>query len=357
MPSKIKRNGKVVGWLAQIRRMGVSKSQKVDTLDQAKSIEAQWISEIESEANRTTPTVLEWATAYLDDVEQRYTRRTYQEKREALDILVTRFSKSLEVDRIETADALKMLNAVAKKRSGYAANKVRKNLVAAWNWGSTYYRKTWPQEANPFAQVKTYPYQKQGRYIPPMEDVEAVLKVMPEEDHAMLLAYLHTGARRDEVFRLQWKDIDFANNRLSLWTRKRKGGSLEADSIPMTGALREALLKLRGGSDGKGLIFTWQGRKYKYRRHWLEYWCGVAGVPKFTFHSIRHLTASWLDRNGVPLRTIQAVLRHKSATTTNRYLHELRGADVDLDRVFGEQEGKVLGMKRASGKDDTGGSF
>jgi integrase len=58
-----------------------------------------------------------------------------------------------------------------------------------------------------------------------MEDVQAVLDIMPKEDRIMLLCYLHTGARRDEIFRLQWEDIDFANSKITLWTRKRKYGS------------------------------------------------------------------------------------------------------------------------------------
>ena len=181
-----------------------------------------------------------------------------------------------------------------------------------------------------------------------MADVQAVLKVMPEDEQTMLLCYLHTGARRDEVFRLQWEDVDFANSKLTLWTRKRKSGSWEPDVIPMTSTLRDALLRKRAKCDGTGLIFTWSGKKFKYRRHWLEYWCGVARVPKFTFHSIRHLTASWLDAHNVPLTTIQAILRHKSATTTARYLHELRGVKADLDSVFEGKEGKVLDIKKAS---------
>ena len=45
-----------------------------------------------------------------------------------------------------------------------------------------------------------------------------------------------------------------------------------------------------------------------------------------------------LDAHNVPLTTIQAVLRHKNATTTAIYLHELRGVKVALDEIFGSQE-------------------
>ena len=61
----------------------------------------------------------------------------------------------------------------------------------------------------------------------------------------MLLAFLHLAARRGEVFRLTWDDVDFRNNQIRLWTRKRRGGDLEFDWLPMTKMLKEALLCAR----------------------------------------------------------------------------------------------------------------
>lgn len=353
MPEKKKRNGKVVGYVARVRRHGINKSRLCDTKDEAKQQESEWIQQIERQLNKATPTVLEWLTHYLDYCQAQYTAKTYEEKREAAAIVYHYIGKDLEVPDISPGDVLQTLRLVADRRSGHAANKVRKNLIAAWNWGQKYLDNF--SSNNPF-HVDKFKEQKQERYVPPMEDVQAVLDMMPEDDQTMLLCYLHTGARRDEIFRLRWEDIDFANSKLTLWTRKRKSGTWEPDTIPMTSTLREALLRKRKDSTGTGLVFTWSGRKYKFRRHWLDYWCGLAGVPRFTFHSIRHLTASWLDAHNVPLTTIQAILRHKSATTTAKYLHELRGVQADLDSVFeGKRDGRVLNINKASTGTSDGG--
>lgn len=356
MPSKKVRNGKLVGWLAQVARKGVRRNKLCATKAEAKELEAKWTEEIERLSRMETHTVLEWANQYLTYSKARFSQKTYLEKHEAADLLVRVAGPQLEVVKLEVSTALKLLDTVAEKRSGYAANKVRKNLVAAWNWAVKHMDR-WPQsKPNPFSAVEKYPYDKQQRQVPSMDDVRAVLDIMPEDDHAMLLCYLHTGARRDEVFRLSWQDVDFANSRITLWTRKRKSGSLEPDTIPMTSALREALLVQRGKSNGLGLVFRKaDGSKYKYRRHWLPYWCSKAGVPTFTFHSIRHLTASWLDQHNVPLTTIQGILRHKSATTTAKYLHELAGTEVDMDEVFTQKQGRVVDIKKASGGDNTEG--
>ncbi len=85
------------------------------------------------------------------------------------------------------------------------------------------------------------------------------------------------------------------------------------------------------------------GGPFKERNHWLPGLCRKAGVKPFNFHSIRHLTANWLDKHNIPLTTIQRILRHKNAMTTAKYLHELTGVKVVLDEIFETRKGgKVL---------------
>ena len=87
----------------------------------------------------------------------------------------------------------------------------------------------------------------------------------------------------------------------------------------------------------------YQGKPFQKRRHLMGRLCKRAGVKPFGFHAIRHLTASYLDRQGVELRLIQGILRHRSAMTTSRYLHSLRGAGEVLDAVMPKMpKGKVI---------------
>ena len=48
-----------------------------------------------------------------------------------------------------------------------------------------------------------------------------------------------------------------------------------------------------------------------------------AKVEPFGFHAIRHLTASTLFNAGYDLGVIQATLRHRSQSTTERYLKSI----------------------------------
>lgn len=48
----------------------------------------------------------------------------------------------------------------------------------------------------------------------------------------------------------------------------------------------------------------------------------VAGLDeRLQFHSLRHTCASWLAMQGVPLRTMQAIMGHSEISVTERYSH------------------------------------
>ena len=126
------------------------------------------------------------------------------------------------------------------------------------------------------------------------------------------------------------------NNLIWLTTRKRNGGMEERDALPMTEQLRKALLRHRFKCGHQEYVFVNPntGKPYRERNHWLPSLCKKAGVKPFNYHSIRHLVASWLDKHNVPLTTIQKILRHKDPMTTAKYLHELTGVKITLDRIF-----------------------
>ncbi len=60
------------------------------------------------------------------------------------------------------------------------------------------------------------------------------------------------------------------------------------------------------------------GIAYNARNKWLPRLCKKADVKPFGLHSLRHLTASILAHENVAMIDIQAILRHKKLTTTER---------------------------------------
>ena len=65
------------------------------------------------------------------------------------------------------------------------------------------------------------------------------------------------------------------------------------------------------------------GKPFKVRQHFMKKLCEKAKVGQFGFHSIRHLVATILYHKGYTLSEIQAILRHKNPTTTEKYLRNL----------------------------------
>ena len=238
---------------------------------------------------------------------------------------------------LKPGQALLYLQKQAQKRSGYAANKDRKNLLAAWNWGIKYMALPAP---NPFL-VDKFPEERQRRYIPPEDDFWKVYEVAEKgQDKLMLLAYLHTAARRSELFRLRWEDVDFGEGTIALGTRKRMDGTLEYDYLPMTDELYHEMLKHRQQSQSEWVFPNPEtDQPFVARRLWMRGLCKNAKVKAFGLHAIRHLTASILANAGEPAIKIQAILRHKSLATTERYLHRL----ADLKPAL-----QVLSSKRKS---------
>jgi len=282
--------------------------------------------------------LIDWAQAYLDYVNARFSDETYKEKR----TVFRRFFKEIDpetfIDDLTPAMVMDYVVLQSQERGGNCANKDRKNLVAGWNWGMKYLTPVLPRP-NPCL-VEKMPEERHPRYVPPEQDFWKAYNLTEGQDRLMLTAFLHLGARRKEIFGLQWTDIDFANERVRLWTRKRKDGTLEFDWLPMTKELRKMLLWWWENRPIKDSPFVFvcldtenfcqphYGKPFTTRQHFMRKLCEKAGVKPFGFHAIRHLTASTLYKFGYEVAVIQIVLRHQSPTTTERYLRR-----IGLERV------------------------
>ena len=66
---------------------------------------------------------------------------------------------------------------------------------------------------NPFEYIEKFPEIKTKKYIPPVKDFWKVYNTCNnQQDKLMLLTYLYTAGRRNEIFQLTWNDIDFDQN-------------------------------------------------------------------------------------------------------------------------------------------------
>jgi integrase len=286
-------------------------------------------------------TIREWINSYLNDVQRRFTKGTYQEKCSVFKRLKFFCKPDLPITSIDVELALKMIQKQFDTRSGYAANKDRKNLGSAWNWGMKYLP-GFPDSINPFLKVERYPEIRNPRYVPPEEDFWKVFDLTQGQDRIMLTSYLHLAARRKELFRLKWTDIDWNNNQLRLFTRKTRSSSWKCDWIPLTSELKSIFIDWHKQQPvksefvfvclhkyEKGMPHTHYGEPFQYRGHFMKKLCDKAKIKPFGFHAIRHLSATILYKSGYKVSTIQRILRHESPTTTEQYLKSL-GFDEEI---------------------------
>lgn len=293
--------------------------------------------ELKSPGTRTvtgSPSCLEWLNAYLDFCKDTKSPKTFEEKLLTAKRFLQDVGKNTLVENLDAPMVMGFLRTEHKKRSGYSANRVRKNLAAGWKWASKFLAGFPRKTPNPFTEVDRFPEVRQPRYVPPESDFWRVFDEASGQDRVLLLTFLHLAARKGEVFRLRVDDLDFDNQTALISTRKREGGNTEFDRVPLTDTLAAALkawIELRPVQSEFVFINLGEekfcrefyGQPFVNRQHFLGKLCEKAGVRPFSYHAIRHLSASILYREGQPVSVLQAILRHKSPTTTARYLHGL----------------------------------
>lgn len=344
MPYKRKQRSRTV-WIGEVRRDGVTKRKTFKTKREAAVWEMEYKNALDAPLpppQTPTDSLLEWGTWYLNHAE-RFTKKVFSSKkaelRRFLAFLISKgFSPEAPITAITPEIALAYSQTQYKKRGAKAVNaKVLKTLTTAYNHGIKYRKYPFP---NPFTLVEKYPESEtKGHYVPPEEDFWRVLAQSTGQDRVLLMTFLHTAGRRGEIYRLKWEDVDFKSGTVALRTRKTRTGSLRVDHIPLTPELAAMLKEHKARSEYEH-IFTQtvgrhKGNPYRENRGFPQTLCKQAGVKPFGCHGIRGLTATMLAKHGVPLKTIQEILRHQKLNTTERYLRNSNGAREALTALSG----------------------
>ncbi|HEX9869131.1 MAG TPA: site-specific integrase, partial [Candidatus Tectomicrobia bacterium] len=149
------------------------------------------------------------------------------------------------------------------------------------------------------------------------EEIVGLLSAADDRLRPLVLAALHTGLRRGELFALTWQDVDFKLGVIRVVQTKNG----ERREIPLTNTLRVTLQQLPRrlasdyvfpGQSGHGLVDI----RKRFRRALQE-----VDINGFVFHDLRHTFASHLVMAGVDLITVKEFLGHKDIKMTLRYAH------------------------------------
>lgn len=172
--------------------------------------------------------------------------------------------------------------------------------------------------------VDCIPAPKVNRKLPMVLREDQVVKLLKitealsTRDSLIFELMYFTGMRVSEVVNLEWNDVLFSQELLSI--RNSKGGKNRL--IPLMNPLKDKLLKYEN-LDRKGAVFkNNRGTKLSVRFVQKLFKAKIkdSGLNiKATPHTMRHSFATHLLMNGANLRAIQELLGHSSLSTTQRY--------------------------------------
>lgn len=198
---------------------------------------------------------------------------------------------------------------------------------------------------NPSYRIERLPEDPFIPYVPPVQDVLKVKLVAVREERDFIETLYHTMARKSEVVRLTWEDVNFEQRWIRLFTRRRRGGELQPDYIPMNNTLHSILHRQWEHRDKETPHFFCLSADEL--RHMMEGLCKKAGVKPFGFHAIRHHVASAMNDSGkASMKQIQVLLRHKRQSTTETYLHTIGQGIRDAVMILDEQSSTDSTVKK-----------
>jgi len=187
---------------------------------------------------------------------------------------------------------------------------------------------------NPVIGIKMLPIEKTTPRIFSDKEVKALLKVtMNDQDyHDLILMYLHTGARREELLppRLSWDNIDFEAGTIRLTGKFDKSRYVPLDNTALE------IVTRRGENRSNKYPFDFDYH-YMYKR--IKKYMVKAKIPTGTLHSLRRSYASKLIQKGTSIQYVSKLLGHSKIDVTDQaYVHvvteELRKEVAILDESW-----------------------
>lgn len=279
----------------------------------------------------------------------------------------------LRIDKIAPRQLQAFVNSLAKEGANEKTGKplapktIRHNLSLISDV-FTYAVKMGLVSDNPCSKVTIPKGEVKEKQIYSQEEMEVLLtKLMGDPLKYRVFFYLiaYSGFRRSEMLGLEWKDIDFENNiisvrRTSNYTAERgtytdtTKTKRSQRTLKISPFIMDMLKQLKEEQDNEALrlgtkwvetdrLFTkWNGEEMNNQTPygWLKEFCEKNNLPFYGIHSFRHFAASALISAGLDVTTVSGALGHcNSGTTLNVYSHMFQNAQARvseaMDSAFG----------------------
>ncbi|MDE6596539.1 MAG: site-specific integrase, partial [Oscillospiraceae bacterium] len=212
---------------------------------------------------------------------------------------------------------------------------------------------------NPCSKVTIPKGEVKEKQIYTPAEVERFLTLLNDEPlkyRTFFYLMIYSGFRRGEMLGLEWKDVDFENNiisvrRTSNYTAK-KGVYTDTTktkrsqrTLKFPQFIMDMLKEYKEQQDAEALrlgnkwvetdrlYVKWDGRPMQNGTpyFWLGEFCEKHDLPFYGLHSFRHLFCSLLVNQGVDIVTVSGALGHSCvSTTSNVYCHMFQEAQAKV---------------------------
>jgi integrase len=286
--------------------------------------------DLEREAARKAAARPQTVGDLLDRYVESYCKPNQRKWQQAERIFETHVKPTLgqkPLTELRRADIAELLDDLQNEK-GFRAqvNRVRSHIVAALNWAI---EREWI-EVNPAAAIKKRRLETSRDRVLSNDELRAIWRAadtLSEPRRPLVMAWILTGQRRDEVRCMTWGEVDLSR---AVWTLPAARNKGKRDhEIPLAPAMLELLGKLPRRGDA---VFTIDGvvpySAYKRLKVALDRGAGVTG---WRLHDLRRTASTGMAALHIPQDTIDRVLNHAKPVLSgtynrHRYLDEKRSA-------------------------------
>jgi integrase len=221
--------------------------------------------------------------------------------------------------------------ALAEKTIKNIRATMRRILASAKDWGEIAALPDLPRVKAPESSWDFFTWEETERLLATCRD---------DEERALLMFAVHTGARAGEQLALQWGDIDWYNH-LVVFRRSSTRGivgptkSGRERKVPLTTKLEAALRKIKHLRSDR-VFCNPDGSPYRLGQLHERFWTVSrrAGLRRLRWHDLRHSFGSQAAISGVPIIQVQQWMGHSTIAMTMRYAHLAPGAGAAWIRML-----------------------
>ncbi len=294
--------------------------------------------ELKSKKVKTEKRLSEFKTEYLKRIDTTHTKQSYK----CIVSTFKTFSSYFKTDPLLTSltrEVVEEFLLISYKRTKYGASHYYRTLKAAFNkakdWGYIH--------DNPFVKIKLPKIPENKPLFITEDEFDELIKIETIDIYKSIFTLgFFTGCRLGELLHLQWNDIDFQRNEISVknkekFTTKSKRERL----IPMSKQVQTVLSKINETTQNmspENYIFCdINDNPYSNSRISKAFKRLIKQStldPKLHFHSLRHSFCSNLVSKGVSIYVVKQLAGHESILTTQRYAHLKQQALIDAIDLF-----------------------